>query len=68
MEPLTQAQARQYSPMALAFLGDSVYEVMVREYLLRQGRTSRRQNSTTKRYSWCVLRFRRRRQSDCCPT
>lgn len=36
MEPLTQAQARQYSPMALAFLGDSVYEVMVREYLLRQ--------------------------------
>jgi ribonuclease-3 family protein len=36
MEPLTQAQASQYSPMALAFLGDSVYEVMVREYLLRQ--------------------------------
>ena len=36
MEPLTQVQARQYSPMALAFLGDSVYEVMVREYLLRQ--------------------------------
>ena len=36
MKPLTQAQARQYSPMALAFLGDSVYEVMVREYLLRQ--------------------------------
>ncbi|MFR6075935.1 MAG: Mini-ribonuclease 3 [Ruminococcus sp.] len=35
MKPLTQAEARQYSPMALAFLGDSVYEVMVREYLLR---------------------------------
>ena len=67
MEPLTQAQARQYSPMALAFLGDSVYEVMVREYLLRQANQPR-QNSTTKRYSWCVLRFRRRRQSDCCPT
>lgn len=35
MKSLTQAEARQYSPMALAFLGDSVYEVMVREYLLR---------------------------------
>ena len=31
MEPLTQAQARQYSPLALAFLGDSVYEILVRE-------------------------------------
>ena len=36
MEPLTQAQARQYSPMALAYLGHSVYEVMVRQNLLRQ--------------------------------
>ena len=34
MEPLTQAQARQYSPLALAFLGDSVYEILVREYLV----------------------------------
>ncbi len=35
MQPiLTEAQARQYSPMALAFLGDSVYEVMVRQRLL----------------------------------
>ncbi len=33
---LTPAQARQYSPLALAFLGDSVYEVLVREYLLLQ--------------------------------
>ena len=36
MEPLTQAQARQYSPLALAFLGDSVYEILVREYLERE--------------------------------
>ena len=36
MEPLTQAQARQYSPLALAFLGDSVYEILVREYLVRE--------------------------------
>ena len=36
MEPLTQAQARQYSPLALAFLGDSVYEILVREYLVRK--------------------------------
>ena len=34
MQPLTQAQARQYSPLALAFLGDSVYEIMVREQLV----------------------------------
>lgn len=31
---ITASQARQYSPLALAFLGDSVYEVMVRERLL----------------------------------
>ena len=31
MKPLTQAEARQYSPMALAFLGDSVYEVMANQ-------------------------------------
>ncbi|MGN1402687.1 MAG: Mini-ribonuclease 3 [Ruminococcus sp.] len=31
---ITSSQARQYSPLALAFLGDSVYEVMVRERLL----------------------------------
>ena len=36
MEPLTQAQVRQYSPLALAFLGDSVYEILVREYLVRE--------------------------------
>lgn len=36
MKPLTQAEARLYSPLALAFLGDSVYEVMAREYLLRK--------------------------------
>lgn len=40
MEPLTQAQARQYSPLALAFLGDSVYEILVREYLVREANRS----------------------------
>ncbi|HBI85558.1 MAG TPA: ribonuclease III [Ruminococcus sp.] len=34
--PLTEAEAKQYSPLSLAFLGDSVYEVMVREMLLRE--------------------------------
>lgn len=34
MQPISESQARQYSPLALAFLGDSVYEVMVREQLL----------------------------------
>ncbi|MCQ2416203.1 MAG: ribonuclease III [Oscillospiraceae bacterium] len=34
--PLSEEDAKQFSPLALAFLGDSVYEVMVREALLRQ--------------------------------
>ncbi len=34
--PLTPEAAQQYSPLALAFLGDSVYECMVREQLLRE--------------------------------
>ena len=34
--PLTPDEAKQYSPLTLAFLGDSVYEVMVRETLLRE--------------------------------
>ncbi len=36
MRPLTEAQAKQYSPAALAFFGDSIYEVMVRHHLLMQ--------------------------------
>ena len=31
---LTPAQARQYSPLGLAFFGDSVYELLVREKLI----------------------------------
>lgn len=34
--PLMPEEAKQYSPLSLAFLGDSVYEVMVREALLRE--------------------------------
>lgn len=34
--PLTPEAAQLYSPLALAFLGDSVYECMVREQLLRE--------------------------------
>lgn len=34
---LTQNEANSYSPLALAFLGDSVYDTMIREYLLRKG-------------------------------
>ncbi len=35
-QQITPQQARQYSPAALAFFGDSVYEVMVRRHLLLQ--------------------------------
>ena len=34
-EKLTEREANTYSPLSLAFLGDSVYDTLVREYLLR---------------------------------
>ena len=34
--PMEPAAAQQYSPLTLAFLGDSVYEVMVRDQILRE--------------------------------
>ena len=34
-EFLTGREANTYSPLSLAFLGDSVYDTLVREYLLR---------------------------------
>ncbi len=33
---LSEREANCYSPLTLAFLGDSVYDTLVREYLLRQ--------------------------------
>jgi len=33
-KPLSTIDAKQYSPLALAFLGDSVYEIMVSEHVL----------------------------------
>lgn len=33
---LTEREANNYSPLSLAFLGDSVYDTLVREYLLRK--------------------------------
>lgn len=33
---LTEREANLYSPLSLAFLGDSVYDTLVREYLLRR--------------------------------
>ena len=34
--PLTEPQARMYSPLTLAFLGDAVYSLMVRDMLTKQ--------------------------------
>ena len=34
--PITEAAARQYSPLTLAYLGDGVYELLVREMLIRK--------------------------------
>ncbi|MBR0141783.1 MAG: ribonuclease III [Ruminococcus sp.] len=36
MDFLTKREASAYSPLALAFLGDSVYDTLVREYLLKK--------------------------------
>ncbi len=35
-EFLSEREANAYSPLSLAFLGDSVYDTLAREYLLRQ--------------------------------
>lgn len=35
IEYLTEREANQYSPLSLAFLGDSVYDTLAREHLLR---------------------------------
>ncbi len=37
---LSQRDAMQYSPLTLAFLGDSVYEQLIRERIVLQGNTS----------------------------
>ena len=34
--PLSQREALQYSPLTLAYLGDGVYELMVRDRLIRR--------------------------------
>ncbi len=33
---LTEREVSQYSPLSLAFLGDSVYDTLVRDFLLKQ--------------------------------
>lgn len=43
IENLTPHDARLYSPLALAFLGDSVYEQFVREKLLHEANRPARQ-------------------------
>lgn len=37
---LKEVDVRTYSPLALAYMGDAVYEVVVRTMLLNQGNTS----------------------------
>ena len=38
--PLTETQARAYSPLALAFIGDAVYETFIRTKILLKANTS----------------------------
>ncbi len=37
MEPITKAQAKQLSPLTLAFYGDCVYEMLVRRMIVIEG-------------------------------
>lgn len=37
---LSEKEARQFSPLTLAFLGDSVYELMIRSAMVMQGNTA----------------------------
>lgn len=36
MKEISEAEARQYSPLTLAFLGDSVYELLIRSAITEQ--------------------------------
>jgi len=49
---LTETDARQKSPLALAFFGDAVYETLVREYLTEQSDAAPR---TLHRLTVCVV-------------
>ncbi len=40
MQKLSEKEARQFSPLTLAFLGDSVYELMIRTAITMQGNTA----------------------------
>lgn len=48
MRTLSEPEARQYSPLTLAFLGDSVYEIEVRYALTAQANCPVRQLHTEK--------------------
>ncbi|MBR1530054.1 MAG: ribonuclease III [Oscillospiraceae bacterium] len=40
MQKLSEKEARLFSPLTLAFLGDSVYELMIRTAITMQGNTA----------------------------
>ena len=48
MQTLSEKEARQFSPLTLAFLGDSVYELMIRTQMTLQGNTSVKRLHETK--------------------
>lgn len=52
-------EPRNLSPLALAFVGDGVYELMVRERLARQA-TARSMSCISRRWPWCAPRPRPR--------
>lgn len=36
---LKEVEAREYSPLALAYLGDAVYELAIRTFVMNHGNT-----------------------------
>ncbi len=54
MQYLSEQQARQFSPLALAFLGDSVYELMIRTAILSHGNATVKNLHNTKIHFVCA--------------
>ena len=52
--PLDERTAAQYSPLTLAYLGDSVFELLVRERLIREGNRPNGAMHTTAKQFVCA--------------
>lgn len=56
----TESDPKQLSPLTLAYVGDGVYELFVREYIVSKGNWPREKAAHPRRFDSCVASFRRR--------